>query len=103
MSVRRTKRKPWQLLKPAIFLLLISLSLAFWSCKKPEPVLVPVGEVRIVGIIEKGIIKFEPSENPQGDYNIVTPAFILKFIDLAYEVKRLQLELKKCQELLEKK
>jgi len=73
------------------------------GCKKPEPVLVPIGEVRIVGLIEKGIVKYEPGENPQGDYNIVTPALILKFIDLAYEVKRLQLELKKCQELLEKK
>ena len=57
----------------------------------------------MVGTIEKGNITYAIGENPQGDYNIVTPALILKFIDLAYEVKRLQLELKKCQELLEKK
>ena len=90
----------------AILPLSTLLLLAFLTtsgCKKPEPVLVPIGEVRVVGIIEKGIVRYEPGENPQGDYNIVTPAFILKFIDLGYEAKRLQLELKKCRELLEKK
>lgn len=101
--------------------------LSSWTaCKKPEPILVPIGEVKVVGTsqvvgsIEKGIPKWKEgidvSKNYRiaimtfdigvdifGAYNIVTPAFVIKLIDLAYEVKRLQLELKKCQELLEKK
>lgn len=83
--------------------LLLLVFLTTSGCKKPEPVLVPIGEVRVVGVIEKGNITYAVGENPQSDYNIVTPAFVIKLIDLAYEVKRLQLELKKCQELLEKK
>ena len=77
--------------------ILAVLCLIFVSCKKPDPVLVPVGAIRIVGVIEKGIVKYSADENPLGDYNIVTPAFIMKFIDLAYEVKLLQLKLKECE------
>ena len=94
----RTNKKRWPPSKVAMWLLLISLFAVCSNCKKPDPVLVPVGAVRVVGVIEKGIVKYAADENPLGDYNIVTPAFILKFIDLAYEIKRLNLELKKCQE-----
>lgn len=94
----RISKKRWPLFRAATWLLLISLFAVCSNCKKPDPVLVPVGAVRIVGVIEKGIVKYAADENPLGDYNIVSPAFILKFIDLAYEVKRLNLELKKCQE-----
>lgn len=62
----------------------------------------PVGPVKIVGTIEKGVPKFEPGEDPLGAYNIVTPEFVLKLIDLAYEVQELKLEVKRLKELVDK-
>lgn len=51
----------------------------------------------MVGQINGGVVTYAEGENPAGDYNIVTPAFILKFIDLAYEVKTLRLKLEACE------
>ena len=86
----------------ATSLLLIGLSVGFWTCRKPEPELVPIGAVRVVGRIENGVAVFEPEEDPLGRYNIVTPAFVLKFVALEYKVIRLNLEIRRLNALIEK-
>jgi hypothetical protein len=63
---------------------------------------VSIGAVRVVGRIEKGVAVFEPEEDPLGRYNIVTPAFVLKFIALEYKVVRLNLEIRRLNALIEK-
>jgi hypothetical protein len=98
----RQNRQPWLRFSLAIWLLLTLSSASFWSCK-PEPELVPIGPVRVVGQINKGIVTYGEGEDPKGDYNIVTPAFVLKLIDLAFEVKRLELEIERLKELIKKR
>jgi len=99
--MRCGKRHSW-LFSLAISALLISFSLNFWGCRKEPPELVPIGSVRVVGRIEKGTVIYGEGEDQAGDYNIVTPAFVLKLIDLAYEVKALKLEIARLKELIEK-
>jgi hypothetical protein len=35
--------------------------------------------VRAVGTVIKGMLAFRPNENPQGDYFVVTKAYVLYF------------------------
>ena len=67
----------------AILISLISLSVS--TCKKPEPVLIPIGDARVV------------QKLPNGNFE-VTPAFVKMTWDLAFKVKKLELELKKERE-----
>ena len=60
------------------------------NCHKPNPQLIPVEDARVLEKIEDGNF-------------IVTPAFILWAYELKAERDLLQLELKKCRELLEKR
>jgi hypothetical protein len=60
------------------------------SCKEPEPELFPIGEARVVGKTDEGNF-------------IVTPAFIIWAKMMKDRAALLELELKKCQELKNKK
>lgn len=69
----------------SLAILISLLSLSIGGCKKTEIELVPVGDARVIQKLENG--NFE-----------VTPAFVLKLLELAKEVKQLKLELEKCRE-----
>ena len=61
------------------------ISLFTSTCHKRDVVLLPVGEAEVVQQLENG------------NYE-VTKAFVILTYDLAYQVKKLELELEKCRE-----
>lgn len=81
--MRKTGKKLLWLFLAAI--VASSLSLSISGCKRPEPELIPIGDVRVIQKLESG--NFE-----------VTAAFVLKLLELAKEVRQLELELEKCRE-----
>ena len=58
--------------------------------------------MRVVGRIEAGVVSIEPGEDPLGKYHLVTTAFVLKFIELAYKIEKLELEVERLKQMLEK-
>lgn len=87
----------------AIFLLLIFCCLNFSTCRTrvvKEPVL--IGDARIVGKIVAGAVVFEPKENPNGDYYIVTSAYVRKMFYLAITVSEQAAEIKRLEALIHK-
>lgn len=66
-------------------ILISSICLLVNTCKKPEPVLIPIGDAKVV------------QKLPNGNFE-VTPAFVKVVWGLAYKVKRLELELAKERE-----
>lgn len=95
----RKKRKFWQWLRLATFLLSIFFCLSFWTNCKPRIRTVPIaiGEVRIIGRIVNNVVSFEPGENPAGSYFIITRAFWYETYKLAWKVKALKLEIEKLK------
>ncbi len=91
-------RKYSRLSNPATWLLLIAFLASFsTACKKPAPVIVPVGDAQIAGKVVAGVVTLEPGQDPKATYYLVDRKFILVTFSLAYQVKELTLELKKCQ------
>lgn len=84
--------------------LLLLLFLINYSACKPKIIYQPVavGEEKIAGKIIAGVVTFEPGQNPQAGYYIVTPAFVLKAGYLAMENAELKLTIKKLQAIIEK-
>ena len=80
-------KKNRRFLRPSLLATLILLTLFFsaTNCRKPEPVLVPIGDAKVV------------VQLPNGNWE-VTPAFILEFGAYKGQVAILTLELKKCRE-----
>ena len=71
-------------------ILIVSILFFLINCQKPEPLLKPINEARVVQRLENG--NFE-----------VTPAFILWAYNMKGQIELLELELKKCRELLDEK
>lgn len=86
-------------------LLLTALFLSCWisTACRPAPIFVPLGETRIVGTIKTGLVAFQPKEDPNGDYFIVTKNFTRTLYLSLWKIKQLELELKACQEKLDAK
>ena len=64
---------------------ILSLSInSLTSCKRPEPVLIPVGEVEVIRRLDNG--NWE-----------VTPALIVRLFDLKWEVKILKARIKELE------
>ncbi len=82
--------------------LLILLSLLCSCVHKPSPVLIPVGEVEIVGKVKDGNLTYNPGVDPKKEFYIVTPAFILKFVSLALEVRELETENRELRKKISK-
>ena len=82
--------------------MILTLSIAFGlsgpACKKPTPVLVPLGESRTVGQIKDGAVTWAKGEDGKGLYIIVTKAFVWEANKSKEKVELLDLELKKCRE-----
>lgn len=81
--MRKKGRSFFRLSSLAMLIVLICFSVN--TCKKPEPELIPIGAVKVVKKLDNG--NFE-----------VTPALIELIHELAYKVKKLELELEKCRE-----
>lgn len=95
-----TRLRAWTCL---LLIALSALSLALPACKpRIEPPTI-VGDDRIVGKIVGGALQFEPKENPNGDYFIVTQIFVASKFALAIRVRALELECQKLRILLEGK
>jgi hypothetical protein len=73
------------------------------SCKAKPPVLITLGEARILGSINAGVVMFQAGEDPRGNYFIVSKAMIATVYKLAYEVKAQELEIKRLEAELRKK
>lgn len=87
-------RKTWRFWPSLALITLTLLSLPF--CKpKLQPV--PVGDVRVVGTMQGGVLQFLPGEKPDGDYLIVTRAFAIKLYDALAQNKELKLQLQALQ------
>ena len=84
-------------------LLLTAFGLIDLACRQPKPILVPLGDSRIVGQVKNGIIAWEPGENGKGIYIIVTKAFATEAMRAKAKVELLELELKKRREEKEQK
>jgi hypothetical protein len=56
-----------------------------------------MGDVKVVGKIQGGVLSFEPGFDPKGDYFFVTKAFILYFNFLQWENKELALEIERLR------
>lgn len=75
---KRNLKPPWR--TRWIYLLLIG----FWisgttSCSlNQKPQIVALGEIRAVGKIIKGAVSFEPGEDPNGSYLIITKGTLLR-------------------------
>ena len=85
--------------------LLITATLSLWlmlfspvGCSKYHvPSIVPVGDVRLVGVVKDGVLRLEPGEDPKGSYDVVTKALTVKLYDVLMENQRLKLELEKAR------
>jgi len=55
---------------------------------------VPLGGERAVGKVDHGVVTWEPNENPNGSYIIVTKALVYKFAQALAKNVRLEQELK---------
>jgi hypothetical protein len=99
----RIGKNSWRHLKIITFLPLICFSLNFWACKPKSPVLIALGEARIIGAINAGVVTFQAGENAQGNYYIVGKAMITTIYKLAYQVKVQGLEIKRLEAELRKK
>jgi hypothetical protein len=93
------KRNYLKLYTTAILTLSTLLSISFFTaCHEPDPQFIPVGEARVVGTMDGGQVALAETEDPAGQYLIVTRAFVLKAANMAMEIRQLRLELKLCRE-----
>jgi hypothetical protein len=74
------------------------------TCTRTEVQLVPLGGERVVGKIDRGQITWQPDENPNASYLIVTEGLVYKFaaalaknLQLRQEIKILRAQLEEIR------
>ena len=90
-----------KLLIKGILILLISFNLSCF-CKKPNIEIKYIGESRVVGKLNNGVVIWGINEKlPQerGLYYIVTQEYIRKFYELSFEIQKLKLKLEAHENL----
>jgi hypothetical protein len=71
------------------------------ACREYQVQVIPIGEIKIIGKIVDGVLKYEQGEGGKALAYVVTPAYVNYFYVLQWRVREQEAEIRKLRLIIE--